>query len=277
MSKSPTTPELAATILLLRDRAGGKAAGVEVFMIVRHADTTAFSGAAVFPGGKVDPGDRAPGLRDHADGAEALDDLALTLRIAAIREAFEECGVLLARAEGKAELLAGARLAAIEARWRQRLAADEADISEMVEAERLRLAVELLVPFAHWITPKTQPRIFDTHFFLAPAPGHQTAHHDGREGTDSTWLEPRQAVADADAARRTVVFPTRMNLLKLARAASVADALARARAEPIVTVQPEGSPHPEGRVLRIPAAAGYDGTAFIVGPGAVGVRPLIEE
>jgi len=273
MAAETATPELAATVMLLRDGEGG----IEVFMIVRHTDTSAFSGAAVFPGGKVDPGDRDPGLRRHCDGAEGLDDAALTLRVAAIREAFEECGVLLARPADESLPLDGARLRAIEEGWRRRLAADETDMPALVEAEDLRLSVGALVPFAHWITPRTQPRIFDTHFFLAEAPAGQRAHHDGREGTDSAWLVPLAAVADADAARRTVVFPTRMNLLKLARAATVAEALARARAEPVVTVQPESRPHPEGRILRIPEAAGYDGTAFIVGPGAVGVRPLIEE
>jgi 8-oxo-dGTP pyrophosphatase MutT (NUDIX family) len=273
MDGKSATPELAATIMLLRDGADG----IEVFMIVRHTDTAAFAGAAVFPGGKVDPGDSDRRLRAHADGAEVLDDAALTLRVAAIREAFEECGVLLARAAGETALLSGARLQAIEAAWRRRLAADETDMAVLVETEELRLAVDALVPFAHWITPKTQPRIFDTHFFLSAAPAGQRAHHDGYEGEDSLWTTPLGAVADADAARRTVVFPTRMNLLKLARSSTVAEALERARTEPVVTVQPEPSPHPEGRILRIPEAAGYDGTAFIVDPGAVGVRPLIEE
>ena len=86
MSETPATPELAATIMLLRDGPSG----IEVFMIVRHTDTAAFAGAAVFPGGKVDPGDRDPSLRVRTDGAEGLDDADLTLRIAAIREAFEE-------------------------------------------------------------------------------------------------------------------------------------------------------------------------------------------
>lgn len=273
MDEKTATPELAATIMLLRDGADG----IEVFMIVRHTDTAAFAGAAVFPGGKVDRGDGDRRLRARADGAEALDDAALTLRIAAIREAFEECGVLLARAAGDADLLSGPRLPAIDAAWRRRLAADETDMAALAEAEDLHFATDALVPFAHWITPKTQPRIFDTHFFLAAAPVGQHACHDGYEGEDSLWTAPRAAVADADAGRRTVVFPTRMNLLKLARSATVAEALARARAAPVVTVQPEPSPHPEGRILRIPKAAGYDGTAFVVGPGAVGVRPLIED
>lgn len=265
--------ELAATILLLRDGS----AGLEVFMIVRHMDVNAFSGAAVFPGGKVDPGDGEPALRGHCDGADALSAIELSLRIAAIREAFEECGVLLARPEGDEQLVAGPKLAPIEAAWRRRLADDEAAMLELCRAERLRLAADLLVPFAHWITPRIQPRIFDTHFFLAAAPADQRAHHDGYEGSDSLWVRPAEAIAEADAGRRTVVFPTRLNLLKLDHAATVADALRLARERPVVTVQPEASPHPDGRILRIPEAAGYDGTAFIVGPGGVGVRPLIED
>jgi len=267
------TPELAATILLLRDGD----AGLEVFMMVRHADVSAFAGAAVFPGGKVDPGDGEAALRAHCDGGEALSEAELALCIAAIREAFEECGILFARAEGDADIIASRPLQRIEAGWRQRLADDDATMLELCRAERLRLGVDLLVPFAHWITPRTQPRVFDTHFFLAAAPAHQRAHHDGRENSDSLWVRPAEAVAEADAGRRAVVFPTRMNLLKLARAKNTAEALGLARARPVVTVQPEASPHPDGRILRIPEAAGYDGNAFIVGPGGVGVRPLIED
>lgn len=275
MAETDTPPryELAATILLLRDGS----AGLEVFMVVRHTDVNAFSGAAVFPGGKVDPGDRDEALRGHCDGGEALSGAELALRVAAIREAFEECGVLLARPERGGGPIAGPELERIETAWRGRLADDHAAMLELCQAERLRLAADGLVPFAHWITPRTQPRIFDTHFFLAAAPPGQRAHHDGRENSDSLWVRPAELVAEADAGRRAVVFPTRMNLLKLARAGSVAEAMASARARPIITVQPEASPHPDGRILRIPEAAGYDGIAFVVGPGGVGVRPLIED
>ncbi len=270
MNAKLATPEVAATVMLLRDGDDG----LEVFMIVRHTDVAAFSGALVFPGGKVDPEDYAPDLRDFCRGSDALDDATLGLRIAAVREAFEECGALLARNSGKDTFLNAGRLQGIEARWRRALAVDEAHMLEMCQAEAIELAIDALVPFAHWITPETQPRVFDTHFFLAAAPAGQRAHHDGHEGADSTWITPSQAVAEAEAGQRTVVFPTRMNLLKLARSPTVADAIERATRAPIITVQPEAEPHPEGRILRIPAAADYGATKFVVGPGGVGVRTI---
>ncbi|MDP6707152.1 MAG: NUDIX domain-containing protein [Alphaproteobacteria bacterium] len=265
-----TRTEPAATVLLLRD--GG--AGLEVFMIARRQEVSTFSGALVFPGGKVDVGDHAPELRALAPGAESLDTDTLALRVAAIREAFEECGVLLARSQGDGVVIGQERLDEITANWQRRIATDEAGMLELCRAERLELAVDALVPFAHWITPPIVPRIYDTHFFLAAAPADHVAPPDGHEGEDSVWIAPGEAEAEAAAGTRTVVFPTRMNLIKLARASSVAEALARARAAEVVTVQPRVSRHERGRVLAIPEAANYGATRFLVGPGGVGVEVL---
>jgi len=249
----------AATVLLARDRGDG----LEVFLIARREEIDSFAGALVFPGGKVDAGDGDPGLRAHARGAEGLDAQAFVLRVAAIREAFEEAGILLARRMGETALLDAGRLAPIEARYRLALQKGETTLSQMLDDCRLELALDCLVPFAHWITPATQPRIFDTHFFLAAAPADQMALHDGHESQDSLWLPPLAAVAEAEAGRRNVVFPTRMNLRRLGQWRTVAEALAGAAAAPVVTVQPRISPHEQGRVLLIPAAAGYGVTRVL--------------
>jgi hypothetical protein len=113
------------------------------------------------------------------------------------------------------------------------------------------------VPFAHWITPEFMPKRFDTWFFLVAAPEDQVAVHDGREGVDSVWIRPADAIAEAEAGRRIIIFPTLLNVQKLGRSASVAEALAAAHREPIVTVLPRVFETAAGSVLRIPAEAGY--------------------
>jgi 8-oxo-dGTP pyrophosphatase MutT (NUDIX family) len=265
---NPTIP--ASTVLLLRDGDDGP----EVFMVVRHHEIDSFSGALVFPGGKVDPGDGE--ARQYCVGAEGMEDTALTFRVAAIREAFEECGVLLAYDNG-GDFLRAERLAELETAWRDRLQGDEATIGELCAAENLRLAIDHLVHFAHWITPRVVPKIFDTHFFLAAAPADQVALHDGEESTDSTWITPAAAVAEAEAGRRTVVFPTRMNLGKLGRSKTVDEAITVAVSKAVVTVQPKVRPHDEGRTLQIPAEADYEGTLFLaqqVGDALRSIRKL---
>ncbi len=264
MPDKPAAPvRPASTVLLLRDGDGG----LEVFMVERHHEIDFSSGALVFPGGKVDPGDADPSLRDLTDGAEDLDDPALAFRIGAIREAFEEAGVLLGRADGA--LVEGTAVETLGARYRKPLEADEVGMAEMAAREGLRYACDLLVPFAHWVTPDLVPKRFDTWFFLAPATEDHvtTAEHDGREAVDSVWIRPLDAVAEAEAGRRTVIFPTLMNLKKLARSETVGQALATARAAPIVTVMPELVPSRDGsRTLRIPAEADYGLTEFTI-PG----------
>ncbi len=251
--KTPAVARPAATVLLLRDAP----AGLEVFMVVRHHAIDFASGALVFPGGAVDAADRHPRLRTACTGAEGLGEAELAFRIAAVREAFEECGVLLARRRGDAGLVPADRLAELARRYREPLARNAIGIGDMLDAEGLELAIDALVPFAHWITPEMMPKRFDTWFFLAAAPADQIAAHDGSESVDSIWIRPEDACADADAGRRTIIFPTRMNLEKLGRSRTVAEAFAAARAEPVVTVLPQVEKAPGGRIMRIPIEAGY--------------------
>ncbi|MCY1178385.1 hypothetical protein D9M73_187320 [compost metagenome] len=165
--------------------------------------------------------------------------------------------MLLARRRGESELLSAAQLAPIVARWRQRLDSDVADIAELVEAEDLELAVDLMVPFAHWITPEFMSKRFDTWFFAAMAPADQLALHDGSEAVDSLWISPAAALAEAEAGRRTLVFATSQNLHLLCSAESVEQALDDARMRQIVSVQPWLEDIGGVRHLRIPADAGY--------------------
>ena len=243
----------ASTVLLVRD--GPR--GLEVFMVVRHHEIDFASGALVFPGGSVDPADRDPTVRARCTGGDSLAADELAFRVAAIREAFEECGVLLARPRGSASFVGAERLRVLEARWRLALVRDNVGIGAMLAEEDLVLAVDALVPFAQWITPTMMPKRFDTWFFLAHAPADQVAVHDGEESVDSVWIRPADACAEADEGRRTVIFPTRMNLGKLGRSTSAAAAIDAAAASPVVTVLPTVEKAPGGRIMRIPAEAGY--------------------
>ena len=256
--KEGAAPRPATTVLLLRPSQPGDAGSpLEVFMVVRHHQIDSFSGALVFPGGKLEEADGAPSLRARCGGADKIDDAELKFRVAGVREAFEECGVLLARKRGQRALIGAADLKGIEERWRAKLAKDEASIVDMVEAEDLEIATELMTPYAHWITPTFVPKRFDTWFFLAEAPEDQIALHDGSESTDSVWIGPQEAIEEAKAGKRTLVHATTKNLELLAEGKTVAGAISAASARTIVTVQPWVEEKDGKKFLHIPEGAGY--------------------
>ena len=258
VKKEPPTPRPATTVLLLRpSRCGDAGSPLEVFMVVRHQQIDAFSGALVFPGGKLEEADGDRRLRARATGAAGLGDEELKFRVAGIREAFEECGILLAHKRGQASLLGAAELGPIEQRWRDKLCKDEASIVDLVEAEDLLLATEHMIPYAHWITPTFAPRRFDTWFFLAEAPADQVALHDGSESVDSVWIGAQQAIDEATAGKRTLVHATFKNLELLTDGGTVAGALEQAKKRKVVTVQPWLETRDGKRFLRIPEGAGY--------------------
>jgi len=250
MNKPTVYPS--ATVLLLRDTP----AGLQVFMVLRHHEIDSFSGALVFPGGKLDPGDYDSVLRLCSVGAEDYDDQTLAIRVAAVREAFEECGVLLARRQGETALLAQAETEALQ-HYRQHFIDNRIDMAQFCRTEKLVLALDQLMPFAHWITPPIRPKVFDTHFFLAAVPTAQQAVHDGYESLDSMWLSPQEAIRRAEEGQLTVVFPTRMNLARLSRAESVAKAFEMAAREPIKAIQPEVESRPDGQIMTIPQGTPY--------------------
>ena len=261
----PVKPRLSATVLLLRDAPDG----LEVFMVVRHHQIDFASGAIVFPGGSLDASDRDPRIRAISDGADGLDDDTLAVRVAAAREAFEECGVLYARDPVSGSIVDGARAETLGEKYRTPLEANEIGMADVAEAEGLCLALDQLTPFAHWITPTHMPKRFDTHFFVAPAPSDHVLAHDGSEAVDSIWIRPSDALAEADAGKRTVIFATKLNLEKVGRSTTVAEAVDRAHADNIVTVMPTARKTENGRILTIPVEAGYGGPEFFSGTSAM--------
>jgi 8-oxo-dGTP pyrophosphatase MutT (NUDIX family) len=247
---TPATAEIkpAATILLLRD-----APAFEVLMVKRHHQIDFASGALVFPGGKSHAGDHDPAWSEHVLGWDAYDGEQRGLRIAAIREVFEEAGILLARRRDGAPLSGEACPMDV----RQAVDAGTTRFIDVVSGLDARLDLAALTVFARWITPPLTPKRFDTWFYAVNAPVEQLAACDGRETVDAELIAPSEALRLAAAGERKVIFPTRMNLTLLAEASSAADAVARAAARTLVTVQPQIQSRPSGRVLVLPPDAGY--------------------
>jgi 8-oxo-dGTP pyrophosphatase MutT (NUDIX family) len=254
MANTPTSAEIkpAATILLLRDDPV-----FEVLMVKRHHQIDFASGALVFPGGKSHAGDHDPNWEIHTVGWEGYDADQRALRIAAIREVFEEAGILLARRRDGKPMSGEACPMAV----RQAVDAGTTRFIDVVSRLEAYLDLDALTVFAHWITPPLTPKRFDTWFYAVTAPAEQLAACDGRETVDAEWIAPYEALRLAAAGERKVIFPTRMNLQLLAEAAGGADAVARAAARTLVTVQPKVEQRASGRVLVLPPDAGYGAVA----------------
>lgn len=236
--REPVEPRPAATILLVRDDP------LEVLMIRRH-EKQFFSSALVFPGGVVDPDDHSDEWHDLIADAEGLDPHARAIRIAGFRETFEETGILLAR---------GADQAHVSHAGQQ---GEAGSFLEVVRASGGRLHLADLVPFAHWITPEQSPKRFDTHFFVChTAPG-QEARCDGSEAVALEWATPGAILDRAAAGETSILFPTRLNVARLAESADARSALEAARARPHFTVCPRVEKRDGAVVTVIPAEAGY--------------------
>ena len=249
--KTPAPAVPSATIMMLRK----EEAGLEVFMVVRHHQIDFASGALVFPGGKADPQDFDTDLIPHLDGADQ-DANMRAIQVSAIREAFEECGILLARAEGEEGLIDAERLLTLEG-YRTTLHSGEVSLKDFVEKERLRLACDQLVHFSHWVTPTMLPKRFDTHFFLAVAPEDHLAVHDGHESVDSVWITPAEVLEGATSGKYTVIFPTLRNVEMLGESDTVEAAIAATKGREIMTVLPWSEQREDGNYICIPAEAGY--------------------
>src|SRR3977135_2092152 len=254
MSTEVVAPRPASTILLPRN--AKDRAEIEVFMMVRHYQIDFNAGALVFPGGSVDKGDLEIIARPELySGGEGLDAGALSFRIAAIRETFEESGILLARPRGANALVDAKRAGEIEAAERAALCDSKTTFLKVLTDNRLLLALDELVPYAHWITPEGMSKRFDTWFFLAAAPPEQVGAHDGKESTDSIWVSPREALEGGESGRFKLPFPTTRNLIRLGKQPGVKAALDDSRGKSVVTVMPVMTMTDGGRPPPIPARA----------------------
>lgn len=253
----PETPRAAATVVLLRD----STAGPEVLLLRRNAQASNMAGVYVFPGGKLDPEDATLGPDTHLDQPHAalherLNEpdtdpaTAAGLYVAALREALEECGLLLA------EPLGGGT--AVDADRARAMLREGQPFAQVLGALQLRLQTRQLAPWSRWVTPLAPTmgtRRFDTRFFVAQAPADQTALHDNEETTDSVWLAPRAALEQYRDGRIDLAPPQIMSLAHLARHASVASVLDAARRQPPPLILPEPFDHDGVRVLCYPGDA----------------------
>ena len=252
MQNSPNKLIPASTVLAVRDRNDG----IEVFMVVRHHQIDFASGALVFPGGKVDKNDLNSKIRDHIISEQNLSDEELSYRIAAIRECYEEGNVLFACDENNSEILSDGKLAKLTT-WREKFNNRQGSMYEFAVREKLKFTVDNLIPFAHWITPEMMPKRFNTYFYIAEAPHDHLGEHDGKESIDSIWINPKQAIEECESGRRTIIFPTKMNLEKLSRFNNVKDAIKTISKENVITVEPKVEKTEKGSFLTIPEEAGY--------------------
>ncbi len=232
---APASP--ASSILLIRDGRGG----LEVLMTERAKTMRFAPGALVFPGGKVDATDmqRWRWQRYLRHSRRQLADA--SFRIAAVRELYEETNILLG--ETKFKDIIGTKL----------------PFDGLLSVGSVKLKLDEMQPFAHWVTPETVPRRFDTYFFLAADDGH-VEKHDGVEAVAARWYKPREILADWEDDKVPLMFPTRLNLMKLARSSTVASALQAARQAPVVRVLPRLEIKDKGVNLTIQKSAGYDVT-----------------
>jgi 8-oxo-dGTP pyrophosphatase MutT (NUDIX family) len=218
----------AATVILLRD--GRHGSGVEVYLLRRVATMAFAAGQHVFPGGSVDPrdGERSPAWagRSAADWGLSLGCASATARAlvcAAVRETFEESGVLLAGASAGA-VVADTTGATWEAD-RQSLLDRSESLAGLLERRELVLRSDLLRPWAHWITPEFEPRRFDTRFFVAAVPSGQVARDVSGEADLAVWMPVASAVHGFESSALPMLPPTIVALRELAAYASVDDVL----------------------------------------------------
>lgn len=252
---APGTPPVAilpaATVLLVRDSDAGE---LQVCLLRRNLQSTFVGGVSVFPGGAVEPADGHPALLALCDGrtdaqASAALGIAsggLAFWVAAIREAFEEAGLLPATwAHSGAPLhFSDDALAARFAAHRGAVDREERSLGDVLHEEGLRLDVGAMHYLSHWVTPPGRSRRYDTRFFLAQAPAGQRLAHDGREAIEGAWVRPADAIARQEAGELVMRPPTVWSLHQLAQSATAAEALAASEA--LTAVPSFGATDPRG-------------------------------
>jgi 8-oxo-dGTP pyrophosphatase MutT (NUDIX family) len=281
-SVAPVTMRDAATVMLVRDGIEG----LEVFMLLRNLNSDFVGGAYVFPGGGVDGQDHDTHLDQICCGrtdAQASAQLGierggLAFWVAAIRESFEEAGVLLAYSDdGNVIPLTNPEVVARFNVHRTQVDAGERRLVDVCADEGLRLAVDAIHYFSHWITPEGAPRRYDTRFFVAAAPPQQTPLHDNREAVDQVWIRPTDALARHRAGEFDLIFPTIRSLAALQRFATAADVLSAAAAiNEVPTYEPKIVEDEGGGGFRIllPGDAGYDQAVAVSLPAGVPMNKL---
>ncbi|MFP3905780.1 MAG: NUDIX hydrolase [Acidimicrobiales bacterium] len=256
----------AATVMLVRDGSEG----LEVFMVRRNPASVFVGGAFVFPGGAVDDHDHhdvdpyCAGLSDPVASATlGLDHGGLAYWVAAVRECFEECGLLLAYdRSGQVIRFDDPEVESRFVEHRRRVDTGELRLSDLCADEGLTLACDAIHYFSHWVTPVGPPRRFDTRFFLARAPDAQVGLHDDRETVANMWVRPAEALRRAGDGELEIIWPTARNLEAIARFDSADELLGavRQRAE-VPTIDSRIVDDEGGTRILLPGDPGYEGAA----------------
>ncbi len=237
MSSAPSSTRPAATVVLLRDAPGGSP---EVFLQRRVVGMAFAGGTTVFPGGGLDAGDRrdpgwwaparwrGPDPQWWARRFDCPPDVAGALVVAAVRETFEECGVLLA----------GSGTAGLAEDARDDLVARRRTLPDLLAATGLALRADLLAPWSRWVTPEAEARRYDTAFFAARLPDGQEADARTTEAVEATWWRPGAALDAAARGDLRLLPPTQHTLEEVAAYDDTAAELAAARVRPVRTYRP---------------------------------------
>jgi 8-oxo-dGTP pyrophosphatase MutT (NUDIX family) len=242
-------PQDAATVIIARNNNEGQ---YEILLMRRHSNQSFMGGAYVFPGGRLDEADCDPGLYPYIQGLTAdsacrllqeqdiPQDKALGLFVAAVRETFEEAGVLLiCGSSGEAIDFTDAETADRFRACRRALNQREMTVMEIARRENIRFAMDRLVPFAHWITPEIVPKRFNTRFFLAWLPDGQIPVHDSMELVESRWIAPEAALKLHQTGEILLMPPTLKNMEDLNVFRTADELFAATRRREICTILPQ--------------------------------------
>ena len=264
----------AATVMLIDDRPD-----LQVLMMERHANTVFAGGMWVFPGGAVDHQDDAryfDGIVTHRDDQQAsqlmgLEEGGLAYYMAAVRETFEEAGVLLALHQDETPLSITSDNESRFDTWRDRLNAAEVDLKDILRSEALLADVGQMHYVARWITPLGSPRRFDARFFVARIPSEQVPLHDDGELVNSDWFSPREILERADSGDMVLMTPTLRMIRNLALFDSADQVIQSVSASPS---DQQVRVHRDSRELIMPGEPGYDDGLTDVESGWVRLRPV---
>ncbi|HET7356982.1 MAG TPA: NUDIX hydrolase [Nocardioidaceae bacterium] len=255
-STEPVQPRHASTVVLLRD-GDGSAGSLQVYFLRRHVDMAFAAGMCVFPGGGVDPRDFdeaaawvGPSSEQWAALMGVPVELARALVCAAVRETFEESGVLLAGPDEQA--LVEDTTGADWERDRVALETRELSFTEFLSRRGLVLRTDLLRLWGSWVTPVFEPRRFDARFFVAQMPAGQVTRDVSTESDKVLWLSLREAVTAVEGGAMMMLPPTYCTCLELFDFGSAEDALAAAAERPGEPVRPEAVLDAEGAYLSLP-------------------------
>ena len=270
--KNSSIPRDAATVILTRDT-GEKP--FEIFLMRRHKNQAFMGGAFVFPGGRLDESDCDPELATFAQGLSAEDasyklnepdipeNKALGLYFAAVRETFEESGVLLATpATGGSTGLINEKNPGRFESYRKKIHEGEMSLAQIAGIENINFKLDLLMPYSRWITPEIESRRFDTRFLIARMPREQRTIHDAIEMTESLWITPADALKKQQAGNLLLMPPTLKTIEELYEFSSIDQMFSTAASRRIQPILPQTFPVRDGFGIKLPHDPEYSITDY---------------